>query len=132
MELAVPGFVKTPDEVFTANSNTWFPTPSTAYRYSVVGGFRPTTEHTEFCTSLMPIGGNTVGVGATLTMSIPDCAIVVGELVVKNGEPATSVTLPPLPMANTETAPGTYSPVLSVVARSATNRNFPLGSITIT
>src|SRR6266567_837787 len=79
----------------------------------------------------MPMGGNTVGVGATATMSIPCCGSVIGWFIVKKGDPATSVTLPPLPMENTETEPGTKNPAPSVVARFATNRNFPAGSITI-
>src|SRR5260370_42313728 len=97
--------------------------PSTAYKYCEVGGLSPTAEHTEFWTPLIPMAGNTVGVTATLTISIFDCGIGGGGVL--KGEPATSVTVPPLPMANTETEPGT------VVPRLATNRNFPAGSITI-
>jgi len=55
------------------------PTLSTAYRYCDVGGFSPTVEHTEFCTPLRPIAGNTVGVGATLMMSRTDCEEVIGR-----------------------------------------------------
>ena len=79
-------------------------------------------------------GRNTVGVGATLTMSSPACGSVIGLSTRKKASPPLPShsrrsrwrTLRPLPVRK-----GRSRARKSVVARSATNRNFPDGSITI-
>src|ERR1700757_3473142 len=73
--------------------------------------------------------GKTVGVAATLTKSFVTCPTVLAGVVTKNGEPVTSGKLPSLPIARTETEPGTLWLELSTVARFATNRNLPAASI---
>src|SRR5690242_2773493 len=86
-------------------------------------------EHTAVCAPFWLRPGNTVGGGATLTISKLDCGVVVAGLEVKKGDPVTSASAPPLPMEKIETDPGTKRPLLSVVARLAANRNFPAASI---
>src|ERR1700722_6587203 len=102
---------------------------SATKRYSgVEGGSCCTSAHSAFWTACVFRTGYFVGVTARPTRFGMVTGPVRSGGTVK-GEPATSVSVPPDPMENTEMDPGTAFPLESDVCVSATKRYLPAESI---